>query len=231
VDSLPTKTSQDATTVRILRRGVGIVGILLPIVLTLGSLAWGHGVPGSMSGTYYTEMRDFFVGGMWAVGVFLICYRCGWPDDLLGPITGGLAILVAVLPATPDSEVTEVSTTERVIGYLHYGSASVFFVLLAVFCFALFTRISPTKGATPQKLVRNRIYRICGGVIIAAGLLALVSNFLPESVRDAVKPLLICEALAVFAFGAAWLVKGETVFKDSQTDPGPAVDPESAAAA
>jgi hypothetical protein len=35
--------------------------------------------------------------------------------------------------------------------------------------------------------------------------------------------LLWCETVAVLAFGLAWLVKGETIFKDTQTSrPDPA---------
>jgi hypothetical protein len=47
---------------------------------------------------------------------------------------------------------------------------------------------------------------------------ALASNLLSDTAYDRFKPLLICEALAVFAFGVAWLVKGETIFKDSHAD-------------
>ena len=211
-------TSQDAKTVRILRRGVGIVGLALPIVVTAGSLYYRGEWPGSLSGTYYTEMRNIFVGALWAVGVFLICYRIGRVDDFLSWVAGLAAILVAIFPTTPDSSTTDVSSADKWIGRIHYGSAAVLFGLLAVFCLFLFTRVDKRKKVTARKYVRNRIYRACGIVIAAAGVVALASNLLSDTAYDRFKPLLICEALAVFAFGVAWLVKGETIFKDSQAD-------------
>jgi hypothetical protein len=47
-----------------------------------------------------------------------------------------------------------------------------------------------------------------------AGLLS--SALLPKSVYDWANPLLWCEAAAVWAFAAAWFVKGETVLTDAQ---------------
>jgi hypothetical protein len=218
VGGLAVNTSQDAKTVRILRRGIGIVGLALPIVVTAGSLYYRRTWPGSLSGTYYTEMRNIFVGALWAVGVFLICYRIGRLDDWLGWIAGLAAILVAIFPTTPDSSTTDVSDADKWIGRIHYSSAAVLFGLLAVFCLFLFTRVDRRKRVTERKHVRNRIYRACGIVIAAAGVVALASNLLSDATYDRYKPLLICEALAVFAFGVAWLVKGETIFKDSQAD-------------
>jgi hypothetical protein len=71
----------------------------------------------------------------------------------------------------------------------------------------------PTDG----KLWRNKVYRSCGIVILAAVLLGLFSSaLLPKSVYDWANPLLWCEAAAVWAFAAAWFVKGETVLTDAQ---------------
>lgn len=92
------------------------------------------------------------------------------------------------------------------------------FGLLAIFCLFLFTRVDRRRRVTGRKQVRNRIYRACGIVIATAGVVALASNLLSDAAYDRYKPLLTCEALAVFAFGVAWLIKGETIFKDSHAD-------------
>jgi len=49
--------------VKILRLGVGIIGILLPIVLIVGNwiVDWKVSWPSSMSSSYYTHTRVFEV--------------------------------------------------------------------------------------------------------------------------------------------------------------------------
>jgi hypothetical protein len=78
---MATVVSQDSTTVRRLRLWVGVMGIALPLVIGIGhALQVGEAVLlDSISGAYYTEMRDIFVGSLCAIGVFLICYRYARP--------------------------------------------------------------------------------------------------------------------------------------------------------
>jgi hypothetical protein len=58
----------------------------------------------------------------------------------------------------------------------------------------------------------------------------VASHRLPASAHDTFKPLFWCQTIAVLAFGAAWLVKGETLFRESRAaadegDPGPISTP------
>jgi hypothetical protein len=219
MDSLPAKPPQDAATILLLRRGIGIVGMALPFVLTIGNALFVHRFTllGSISGSYYTHMRDVFVGSLCAIGVFLICYRYERLDDLLSTLAGVLAITVAVFPTTPDRRIVAITSTDTAIGRVHMISAAALFLLLAFFCLFLFTRTDrPPAQVTAKKRTRNRIYYACGGIILACVVLALASNLLSAPAQDTVKPLFWCETIAVLAFGAAWLVKGETIFKDSQ---------------
>lgn len=224
----PRKPPQDAVTVRRLRLGIGSVGIALPIVLVVGHLVMARrpALLDSLSGYYHTEMRDVFVGSLCAIGVFLISYRYRWPDDVLSTVAGVLAIAVALFPTATDAPARAASVTHRWIGLVHQISAAALFVLLAVFCLFIFTR--PDPGGRPDR-PGNRFYRTCGLLILAAIGLALASNLLPDDVRDTLKPLLWCEAAAVFAFGAAWLAKSDALFRASgvsdppTADPGPAV--------
>lgn len=71
-----------------LRRAIGLIGALLPVVLPLGyALSTGHWrLLASMSSYYYSDMRNVFVGSLCAVGVFLICYRYRHWDDVFATI-------------------------------------------------------------------------------------------------------------------------------------------------
>ncbi|MFG3700524.1 DUF998 domain-containing protein [Micromonospora sp. NPDC047620] len=219
--SSPAKPPQDAVTLRRLRLGIGTVGIALPIVLTVGhALLTGNLILlDSISAFYHTDMRDVFVGGMCAIGVFLVCYRYRKVDDVLSSIAGVLAIAVAVFPAATGAPRGTLTPTDVTIGRLHQVSAAALFVLLAVFCIFLFPQTDRTVPPTRRTRARNGIYYACGGIIIGAIALAVTSNALPDSVRDTLKPLFWCEAVAVLAFGAAWLVKGEAMFRDTQPPP------------
>ncbi|NES15844.1 MULTISPECIES: DUF998 domain-containing protein [unclassified Micromonospora] len=210
---------QDAVTVRQLRLGVGAVGLALPVGLVVGHLI-AAGRPtllDSLSGYYHTEMRDVFVGALCAIGVFLISYRYRWPDDLLGTIAGLLAVVVALFPTTIGAPAGTVSGSDRLVGVVHQVAAAGLFVLLAVFCLFLFTR--PDRAGVPPGPSAVRFYQTCGGLILLAILLALASTQLPAGVRHTVKPVLWCETLAVFAFGAAWLAKSDALFRAA--GPGP----------
>ena len=59
-----------------LRKAVGIIGFALPFVLAFGKdLLQGPGIEGSISGYYYTDMRNVLVGSLCAIGVFLLSCR------------------------------------------------------------------------------------------------------------------------------------------------------------
>ncbi|PSK65072.1 hypothetical protein B0E53_02973 [Micromonospora sp. MH33] len=221
----PRKPPQDAVTVRHLRLGIGSVGIALPVVLVVGHLVATRRLTllDSLSGYYHTELRDVFVGALCAIGVFLIAYRYRWPDDALGTVAGVLAVAVALFPTTVGAAAGTTSQSDRWVGVVHQVAAASLFVLLAVFCLALFTR--PDRVGAPPSPSAVRFYRACGGVILVAILLALASTQLPADVRHALKPVLWCETVAVFAFGAAWVAKSDALLRaagDGSKDPGEA---------
>lgn len=194
-----------------LRRAVGVIGLGLPVVLVLGKLLLeGGGLQESISGYYHTVMSGVFVGSMCAVGTFLLSYR-GHDrlDDLCGNVAAVAAIGVGLFPVAvgPDP-----SATARLVETVHVVCAAVFFVTLSVFCLFLFTR--STGAPTRRKASRNRVYRVCGGVmLVCLALIALEGLWLAD-VLAPLKPVLWLESGAVFAFGVAWMVKGETLLRD-----------------
>jgi len=217
---MATVVSQDSTTVRRLRLGVGILGMALPFVVTIGyAIEVGEArLLNSISGAYYTDMRDVFVGSLCAIGVFLICYRYAKPDNVLSTLAGIAAIVVALFPTTPKGEQILVSAADDAKGIVHGVAAIVLFLLLAAFCFFLFPRATVPGPKTAMKKTRNVIYVISGIAILAGlGLAALGSRILPDSVVDTVRPLLWGESVAVFAFGIAWFVKSNTIFRDHES--------------
>jgi hypothetical protein len=185
-----------------LRTGIGIIGVALPIVLIFGTmlLEGRLGILDSISAYYQSVMRDVFVGSLWAIGIFLICYRYDHLDDIASTIAGASAIVVAIFPNPP----------------VHQLSAACFFVILALMAIFLFRRTDQEKPER-RKLQRNTVYLICGIAIVLCLALIVVVNFLPgNSWLQPLHPILVLEALASFAFGFAWFVKGGTfILKDA----------------
>ena len=197
-----------------LRRAIGILGVSLPFVLAFGALALqGAGIEPSISEYYYTVMRNVFVGTLCAIGVFLISYR-GYEraDDRAGNLACTFAIGVALFPTTPPVDPTRLQV---MIGYVHLGFAAAFFLTLAYFCLALFRKTDPSKAMTARKIIRNRIYAVCGYLILLCiALLAAYGLLLQGTVIAQWRPVFWLEATAVVAFGFSWLVKGEALLKD-----------------
>jgi hypothetical protein len=194
-----------------MRRGIGVIGVGLPFALAIGYAASAHKavLRNSISSYYYTDMRNVLVGSLCAIGVFLICYRFNLIDDVLSTIAGVLAIAVALCPTTPANP-----THNAVIaGRFHYIFAGGLFILLAVFCFVLFPRKDPELAPARRKPLRNRIYISCGIVIVVSLLFAAGTQTLWSSTYADTNVLFWAESVAIFAFGASWLIKGQTLLK------------------
>jgi hypothetical protein len=190
-----------------LRKAVGWIGILLPFVLMAGLyLLFNHdALPPSISDYYYTGMRNVFVGGLCAVGLFMFFY-CGYDqwDNWTGNIAGLFAIGVAFFPTT-ESGATDL------IGWIHYASAAIFFLSLSFFSLVLFTKTKKGHEPTPEKRKRNKIYIICGIIMIACIVgIALKGLFGPMQFAF----VYWAETVALVAFGISWLTKGEALYPD-----------------
>lgn len=200
-----------------LRRAVGIMGMALPWVLVVCVLlgSGGEELLSSVSASYYTGMRDVFVGCLWAIGFFLIFYRSNTVDNYLTTAAGIAAILVALVPTKPPPP-TIPTAVQNLAGTVHIVVAGVFFSILALLAIWRFTKpertYEPTVDRKPQ---RNVVYRACGYVIAACLLGAFVFGFLLEGPSRGWHPVLIFEGIAIVAFGVAWLIKGNTFLRDT----------------
>ncbi len=82
-----------------------------------------------------------------------------------------------------------------------------------VFLPVSFTSLGCTP--TPQKRDRNKIYVVCGVIMLACiALIAVYHVFLEDTGISSIKPVFLLETLALWAFGFSWITKGEWLRKD-----------------
>lgn len=197
------------------RTAIGVLGASLPLLLILSSRVQNQALQGSISAYYFTSARDWFVGVLWVLGVFLFFYRyrprqpnaarspresiqSGAADAWLGKAAGVSAVIVALFPTTPPSAPF---TQAPQIGMVHGIAAAILFICLSLFPLLLFS----------QSRKRGRVYRRYGWTMIALLLLVVGYAFAPTSLRDAVapwRPVLVLETLLIVVFGASWFDRG-----------------------
>jgi hypothetical protein len=199
---------------------IGVIAVLLPFALILANWIIGHGVQSSVSGYYYTPMRNIFVGSLCAIGVFLISYD-GYDlaDRTITDVAGLCAICIACFPTTPAHQPT---ARQVLIGDLHLTFACTAFVLLSVMAFRFAKRQPTPPGLTwwrrveyafgftgpgdSQALAWERVvYRVSGGMILTCVILIY-----PLSTAAA-HSLLVLETIMLVAFGLSWFVKGRKI--------------------
>lgn len=197
-----------------LRRSIGVLGISLPFVVAIGKIVLqSPGILNSISAYYYSIMGDVFVGTLCATGVFLWSYQ-GYDrrDAIAATFTALAAIGVALFPTTPAINPT---VNQTWIGMLHFMFAAAFFLALAYFALVLFRKTNPNVPATRMKLMRNKVYTICGYTILAAIALIVALRYPPDdSAILTMSPVFWLESIACVAFGISWLVKGEAILSD-----------------
>lgn len=197
------------------RTAIGVLGVTLPILLVLSSLIQREALQNSISAYYFTSARDWFVGILWVIGVFLFFYRyrprqpglarsqspsirTGAADALLGKLAGLAAVAVALFPTTPPPASPAMPPT---IGMLHGIAAAILFICLSLFPLALFS----------QSRKRGHVYRRYGWTMIGLLLLVVAYAFAPDSWRTQIgrwRPVLVLESLLIIVFGVSWFDRG-----------------------
>ena len=208
-----------------MRRAVGLIALTLPFALAAGSilsslLGPAHALPHplferSVSDYYYTSMRDYLVGSLCAIAAFLACSR-GYDihDEIAGYLAGLFTFGVAFFPSF-DPRGGPLTSLDIRYGYIHTLLAALMFLSLAYFCLFLFRKSAPDRLLTRRKRHRNRVYGVCGLMIVVC-IVLMVSLTLGAMLR-ARRPspaLFWCESLALAAFGIAWLTKGKGILRD-----------------
>lgn len=194
-----------------LRKVLGFLGLLFPVVLVLTGLFFSPVILTSLSAYYWSNAGVLFSSFLVTFGVFLLTYT-GYDktDNLITTISGVSMIGVALFPVIGGSAYLFSFLSPELNNILHFIFAVVAFASLGVMSYFQF--IKSAGEMTPSKKKRNLVYRVCG-IIIFASIIALlpVKVF---SLLESIRLFLLLEALIVVAFGFSWLVKGEGLLSD-----------------
>lgn len=212
-----------------LRKIIGVLGMAMPLLLFI-LLYFDNGLQyplESISHYYYTRVSSVFVIILSLLAFFLIVYKGKEPIDFYISLFAGVFALFAVL--FPTNNITEIcgniakkyavtilpKSDFRM--YFHYTVADLFFLSLSYMSFFLFTKSNKKPNERGiKKIIRNRIYRTCSVFILLALLLLFAGSLkiIPSEYFKNYPLTFWMETLAIESFGFAWLVKGETLFKD-----------------
>ena len=193
-----------------LRRVLGLLGMGLPLVLIVGN---GFNIQYSISHFYYTRMNVFFVGILWAFGLFLFTYR-GYEkkgeklsDNFLTNVAGILAILTAVIPTNCyDSCAAPNGHQNDFLNLIHLCCAGGFLTIMGWMAYFRFTK---GDNIDALKKKRNTFYRIAAfGVWIPLAILGIEFTI---NMHFTKYDVFIGETITLLFFGAAWLVKGKAL--------------------
>lgn len=204
----PGNTNDQIIPYYVLRVLIGAAGICLPFLLVAGKLIYNNSFDIEYSiSDYYDNgtAGDILVGILFALAFFLVSYR-GYAamDSIAANLGCVFALGVALCPTTSDNKVVHI---------LHFVFAILLFSVFIFFSIYLFRKKSPHP--TKQKKNRNKVYLICGIIMIVCIILVALSNFRfmwePSKKYHLVFWL---ESIALAAFGFSWITKAEIVFED-----------------
>jgi hypothetical protein len=200
----------------IMRIFIGALGVVLPFMLVLSDGLAFDGDPfphGSLSAYYYSGARELFVGALSAIGVFLFTYKVASStlENTLSILAGFAVAAVAIFPTGPPPEGTDLTSLQDLLGEsvvttIHYVSAAVFIASLAVISFFFGVREgsrAPREGRRSPTFWRWYHWSWAATIVVALLWIAVT-----QIIGSPDKALLIGEAVAVWAFGASWLMKG-----------------------
>lgn len=221
---------REQSTMKRLRRAIGIIGLTLPLVFLAGVVLFGVPMQNSISEFFFTGLREVFVSASAGVGLFLLAYQ-GYPkrpgeilsDRLLTDIAGASVFATAFIPTLcrqsecyhPLTLFDQLipSTANGIQGALHLGAAGIFLSALGLISLRLFTRSG--VNMTIQKQRRNHCYRAFGWIILSmVATLATVKLGFPrlgQAWDTGWHFTFWTESIALWAFGLSWLLKGEAM--------------------
>ena len=199
----------------ILRRGLALLAIAMPILLLLGVgldnvqpsiSAYYHFRAGSEAAYGSGTMRDFFVGILWAIGTFLYFYK-GYSreEDRALDVAGLAALGVALFPMSW----TASDTAPAIFDRLHSASAIIFFLAIAYVC--LFRSKDTLEILKEPHRGRFKLgYRILGTLMIVLPAAVLAAHLLSPPGRSRF-PVLLIEIAGIYVFATFWLVKSREI--------------------
>lgn len=209
-----------------LRKSLGIMGILLPVILIVGTFLFGGNfILPSISDYFYSPLRTAFTGIIFLIGIFLWYYKS--EDNIEWILTKIASISVFLVSVLPTSILSEYSVVDGkyytivdfkkfvtpsiqvpiFVKYSHYLSASIFFVCLIVLVLCFFVK-SEKKGQNLK--YRIIIYRLCGwGMLLCISSIILFPKIFDSCSQWVFPTTFMLETISLTLFGISWLIKGE----------------------
>ena len=197
-----------------IRNLVGILGVILPFLALFSAGIAEHANETcrqqwwwSISATYY--LSPALVGVLVPACIVLISYiGYDWTDNLITTLAGLFGLGIVLFPCAvkwiePGTAVGFFQLPMEASHIIHTVCACLFFLCIALNSLLQFTKHGAVM--TEQKVLRNKIYRICG-----FGMLGLMALFALMKLLGAPGwTVMIIEIFLLFLYGFAWLVKGE----------------------
>jgi hypothetical protein len=187
-----------------LRIGVAVIALTLPILLWGGGILQGIPLQDSMSAYYHAatnggSMRNWFVGILFAVGVFLYLYKgFSFKENYALNLAGAFAIGIAIFPM-------EWNCGEECVKISMHGICAVsFFLCIAYVCIRC---ASETLHLLEDSILEKRyrtLYTWLGIGMIVSPLTALLLTLV---FRRFSSYTFFVEAAGVWVFSTYWLVK------------------------
>ena len=197
-----------------IRNLCGLLGIILPW-LALFSAGIAEHIGSAKTEWWWSISASYHLSPTALVGVLvpacivLISYiGYDWTDNLITSLAGVFGLGIVLFPCAvswlePETPVGFFQLPMNVSHVLHTIFACLFFVTIALNSILQFTKHGATM--TSRKVLRNKIYRICG-----YGMLGLMAAFAVAKLLGAPGwTIMIVEIILLHLFGFAWLVKGE----------------------
>lgn len=189
-----------------LRKIIGWIGCLIPLVIVLGSYTNGFSpLLLSVSDYYHINSGDLLVGMLTVCGLFLISYKGhDFKDNLIANFAGVFIIMVAFFPNLGEGrEYLFQFLSPRVVNVIHFTSAVITFIFLGIMSYCQFSKTNNHKMKKAHKVLGLVIW----GALLLAGIVIIIpnNNFLINSL----KILFWLEAVMLEAFGVSWLLKAK----------------------
>ena len=177
-------------------------------------------IPQSISATYHSGARDFFVAQLFVVAAFLVSYKGHNCRERSASLFAGIsAMLIAWFPTSCEDlhncEIPSfffISNSAETNKLIHYFAAVIFFVLLVYICYQFYKRARDKwmSNATNKAAKRRKIVYFFGafGMIftILIGLIWLVFDKTPPRTL-----VFWVELICLVLFGIVWLVAGKSI--------------------
>ena len=196
-----------------LRILIGATGVLLPLLLIIGNLIANNTLKIEFSVSDYYDngtAGDILVGVLFVLGFFLMTYKGHERIDSRAANFGCVFALGVALCPTTSSNYT--------IHIMHFVFAVLLFSVFIFFSIYLFRKSDAPKGVNKQKDKRNRVYLICGIVMIACIAGITISMIWLEAASIKYHLVFWFESIALISFGISWVTKAEFLFLKDEAD-------------